>query len=655
MITRRNLIDCVQNLHKSQILQFNSLTVRLSIDDLRRRLREKHLHQSNTVASSSRQTLSENDFSTEVEDWKLNFTNENENSDKPLNRIPVRQFLRKQDSKKKKKYEEVFEMKFGTVRLDSMNDQKATNIGTIQSLGAEKENKSNTFDEQYFSSEVIENAEKLQSSFKLEKSEPKEKSSNQGKPKKEETNFFDAEYFEGVSSVGEEYTPNNDNFVTEGTINVEYSEKEKPEIVIIKEHFPRMKHVDDTREFGNSFKKKKKDITQANEKFENVFDSQYFEGAVTKESLDQEKSEEFVLRVREDEQQNKDIYIESDTRQRLRTKDRPKANIETPKTAYDLAMKLRLDEKLSQKNYSSEKKAGAVGRFDSKGFRILTDQVPPFHKMSDDVVLSILKDSILYEDDELLVIDKPYGLASHGGPGIKRSVGQFLNRLCEVLNCEKLYVGHRLDKETTGVMVLAKNELTLGKLQLLFKQQKIKKKYLALTKGVPDPLSGIVDIPIGEHMVDGRYRMGVLPDYSEETNSFLNQGRKPLKSEAITQYRVLSQNSSVGLVLLIPKTGVKHQLRCHLAFALNTPVLGDHKYSHSDRFAPQKLYPETLQRLHIRQAKVRHLAMHLHAHTIVLPEWRDGKNLFFIAKLPPHFTKNMKNLKISYNFFKDRI
>jgi len=360
------------------------------------------------------------------------------------------------------------------------------------------------------------------------------------------------------------------------------------------------------------------------------------------------------------------VFIEPVTHLELKAQTRPIADIKNPATAYDMAVKLRVEKRhklatmsTDTTEHKTETKPGTLpprltkwsGRTDSKGFRILENQVADLSHFTQDDLVSILKDSVLYEDDKLFVIDKPYGLPSHGGPGVHHSVGRLLEPLASRIDrsgqLRTLHLVHRLDKETTGVMVLAKSLCAAELLLAMFKKRQVIKHYWVLTKGIPNPPQGVIDIPIGEGIVDNKYRMQLKPLHTSE-------GRESLRppalgnncSEAVTNYRVLSSYGSAALVECTPETGVKHQIRCHLAFGLNTPIIGDHKYSHYSRMAPQKLHPEILQLLGVRQAKVRHIPMHLHAKAIVLPEWIDGRNLFLSARLPKHFIQNMKWLKL---------
>ncbi len=348
-----------------------------------------------------------------------------------------------------------------------------------------------------------------------------------------------------------------------------------------------------------------------------------------------------------------DIFV--GTKQTIDNKSSPKPDLENPQSAYDIAMKIRLeDEGKYQKSegvsdvFKPPRMTHWTGAVDSQGFRKLKHQVVNIQDLQEEVVVNILRDSILYENEELVALDKPYGLPSHGGPGVHHSIGKLLPKLAQKLNgdLENLQLIHRLDKETTGVMVVAKNKAAAWKLHGMFKRREVVKKYWMLTKGVPNPVEGVIDIPMAEGTVGEYYRMTLRPDKTPEMRDRSHRPNYKDRLDAITNYKVLDSYGSCALVECQPETGVKHQIRCHMAFALNTPILGDHKYSHLSKLAPQKLYPDLLQRLYIRQPTVRYLAMHLHAKVLILPEAKDGRNLFISARLPKHFLQNMKWLKV---------
>ncbi|XP_054031994.1 pseudouridylate synthase RPUSD4, mitochondrial [Dryobates pubescens] len=267
------------------------------------------------------------------------------------------------------------------------------------------------------------------------------------------------------------------------------------------------------------------------------------------------------------------------------------------------------------------------------------------------VLAKILKEGTLFQNEEVVVINKPYGLPVHGGPGIKNCITDvlpILAKMLENMKAEPLHLCHRLDKETTGVMVLARSKEVADRVRLLFKTRQVEKTYWAITLGEPDPAEGIVEIPIVEKAVQSHqshYKMTLAPSYR-----LCAAGGQPVRTRrqrgaesAVTRYRRLASAAACSLLELQPVTGVKHQIRVHLAYGLGCPILGDHKYSHWSKLAPQKLPEVTLRRLKLRQSKARHLPLHLHAQRLCLPL---GRRLELVCKPPPFFLRTLEKLQL---------
>ena len=158
------------------------------------------------------------------------------------------------------------------------------------------------------------------------------------------------------------------------------------------------------------------------------------------------------------------------------------------------------------------------------------------------------KQSILYENDNFLIIDKWSGIAAQGGSNISFSIDTIIKNISENYN-----LVHRLDKETSGLMIIAKNLQYTRFFGKLFKSQKLKKTYLAICDGTPKIKESYVDLDINSN----------INDKVIQTNTF---------------YKVLSYNNKTSLIKFQPKTGKKHQLRI-VAKNLGCPIVGDQKYN----------------------------------------------------------------------------
>lgn len=208
---------------------------------------------------------------------------------------------------------------------------------------------------------------------------------------------------------------------------------------------------------------------------------------------------------------------------------------------------------------------------------------------------------ILYIDDNVIVINKPAGVLTHskGALNDEFTVAEFFRRYTtNALETTRPGIVHRLDRDTSGVMIGARNDETAVLLKKQFSDRRTKKEYIALVDGVPKVESALIDLPIGRNP-------------SAPSTFRVNAGGKP----AITTYEVLASNSQQSLIKLWPKTGRTHQLRVHLQY-INTPITGDRVYNtrKSDR-----------------------LYLHAHSLELTIPV---SKRMTFVAPVPPEFTKH---------------
>jgi 23S rRNA pseudouridine1911/1915/1917 synthase len=190
---------------------------------------------------------------------------------------------------------------------------------------------------------------------------------------------------------------------------------------------------------------------------------------------------------------------------------------------------------------------------------------------------------IIYEDENLLVIDKPPGITVFPEGKIKEKtlIDYLLERysfLRETGSAPRWGVIHRLDKETSGILLIAKNNLSLNFFQRQFKEREVIKKYLALLVGELKKEGGVIKTLIGRSPKDRNKQKVYLPF---EPGS---QGKR----EAITEYKSLEKFNGYTLVEATPKTGRKHQIRAHFAY-LNHPVAGDRLYGFKNQPKPLNL------------------------------------------------------------------
>jgi len=239
---------------------------------------------------------------------------------------------------------------------------------------------------------------------------------------------------------------------------------------------------------------------------------------------------------------------------------------------------------------------------------------PPVTRLSPDPGLDL---DILYEDDHLLVVNKPWGLLVHpaensAGPTLAGGLLARDPRLAQVGAHLRPGLVHRLDRDTSGVLVTAKTEPALRRLAEAFSRRETVKRYLAFVRGRPRPERGRVDLPISRHR-SLRHKMAVD-----------RLGGRP----ALTLYRLLRYFPETGLALMLLTlvTGRTHQARVHLA-ALGCPVLADPVYSRG---------AGDLVRLHPGLAPFCGRQL-LHARRLSLAHPETGRIMTFRAPWPPDF------------------
>lgn len=225
-----------------------------------------------------------------------------------------------------------------------------------------------------------------------------------------------------------------------------------------------------------------------------------------------------------------------------------------------------------------------------------------------------LKNRIVYEDDDLLVVDKPAGLAAHGGSGIEFGLIEALRALRP--ESRYLELCHRLDRETSGCLIVAKRRSALRNLHEQFRQRAVHKRYLTLVPGKWDRKQKLISAPLirnelrsGERMVEVDFRRG---------------------APSSTGYDIVEVLPGATLMAAMPHTGRTHQIRVHSAYARH-PVGGDEKYGDRE-------FNAYLRSLGLKR-------MFLHAFRITFFSPTDGRMLKAEAPLPPELEAAVRALR----------
>jgi 23S rRNA pseudouridine955/2504/2580 synthase len=263
------------------------------------------------------------------------------------------------------------------------------------------------------------------------------------------------------------------------------------------------------------------------------------------------------------------------------------------------------------------------GRADAK-YRLSAGdivRIPPLRRPATDTgeviinsnLAGLLQHNILYEDDSLLVLNKPTGYAVHGGSGIDSGIIEALRLLNP--GQKFLELVHRLDRDTSGCLLIAKKRSALRVLHEQFRSDKITKTYKAVLAGQWARKKLIIDQPLLKNISKGGERMVVISKIGKASQ---------------TLFRRLQLFAGATLVEASPITGRTHQIRVHAAF-MNHPIIGDERYGFADinKSYKAKGYKKLL----------------LHAETLQFTHPISGKTLAISADLPQHFADFINNEK----------
>ncbi|MGB5557828.1 MAG: RluA family pseudouridine synthase [Paracoccaceae bacterium] len=265
-------------------------------------------------------------------------------------------------------------------------------------------------------------------------------------------------------------------------------------------------------------------------------------------------------------------------------------------------------------------------------------RIPPLPDTADDTPRAqpkvseadaqMMREAVLYRDDHMIVLNKPAGLPSQGGSGQTRHVDGLAEALCFDYP-EKPRLVHRLDKDTSGILMLARTNRAASTLTAAFRHRATRKIYWAIVAGVPHPRMGtirfgLVKAPGRGAKGEGEKMRCIHPD---------ELGSTPGAKRAVTDYAVLSPLASrAAWVALVPVTGRTHQLRAHMA-EIGHPIIGDGKYGGSGQENLGEGWGAQLGGDISRK-------LHLHARYLRIEHPATGAIMEFTAPLPPHMQRS---------------
>ncbi|PPD42697.1 MAG: hypothetical protein CTY15_11650 [Methylocystis sp.] len=249
-----------------------------------------------------------------------------------------------------------------------------------------------------------------------------------------------------------------------------------------------------------------------------------------------------------------------------------------------------------------------------------------------------LANMTLFEDKDVLVLNKPYGLATQGGSGQTRHIDRMLESLAK--GDSRPVLVHRLDRDTSGVLLVAKNRRMAADLGEMFRSRQAKKVYWALVEGVPKPTQGRISLYLakGAAMGDDRASARRTPERDAQKRRDMEKMRVAKHGDAdaqhsLTYYAIVDKVApKCAWLSMKPLTGRTHQLRAH-AEVIGHPIFGDPKYGHRPeddvrRRDPLRAMPEGLER-----------KLHLLARRLVLPHPKGGV-IDVTAPLPDHMKRS---------------
>ena len=239
----------------------------------------------------------------------------------------------------------------------------------------------------------------------------------------------------------------------------------------------------------------------------------------------------------------------------------------------------------------------------------------------------LIEKMIIYEDEHVLVLNKPFGLAVQGGTGTKKHIDGMLENMADRFGGERPRLVHRIDRDTTGILLVAKTRDAAAKLGRTFQTRSAAKTYWALVKGVPKPPQGKIEAALVK---------AAGPDGDRVRKA--RPGEQEQAMHATTHYSVIDQVArKAAWVSLKPVTGRQHQLRAHMHM-IGHPIVGDNKYE-----GDQNMPAENIE-----------VKLHLHARRLIIPHPKTGAKIDVTAPRPEHMKPTWATLGFDADRFGSR-
>lgn len=244
---------------------------------------------------------------------------------------------------------------------------------------------------------------------------------------------------------------------------------------------------------------------------------------------------------------------------------------------------------------------------------------------------AFMRSLVIYEDKDVIALNKPYGLAVQGGTNTKRHIDALLEVFCDKEGVKPRLV-HRLDKETSGVLLLARSAKVARILGKSFKHHDVRKIYWAVVSPAPEAYEGTINAPIVKS--GGDYEKMEIND---------DEGKS-----AITEYALIENaGREAAFMAFWPRTGRTHQIRVHAAKALGCEIVGDRKY--------RRVKDEESKRIDANLSEIDIASrMHLHSRRLILPHpLKANHKIDITAPLPPDLVRSWKALGFNHKYKQD--